>query len=125
MFEGFQPDFRYNRMMNSNDLEDALQAYRRTELPPAHANLNQNVWREIRLRQAAPSPWMGFDRFLAWFRAGGSSLTGATLALAMLTGVGLTLAAGQPTHQQQVRQALGLNVFSHQAYPLTRLAENP
>jgi hypothetical protein len=112
-------------MMKSNDLDDALQAYRRVGLPSAPANLSQNVWREIRLRQAAPSPWMGLDGFLAWFRAGGSSLAGATLALAMLTSVGLTLVAGQPTHQQQVRQALGLNVFSHQAYPLTRLAENP
>jgi hypothetical protein len=111
--------------MKRPDLAAALEASRRAVLPAPSANLNQNVWREIRRRETTSTPWMNLDGFLNWFRAGGTSLAGATLALAILISSGLSLANGQPSHQQQVRQALGMNVFSLKAYPLTRLAENP
>jgi hypothetical protein len=51
MFEGFQPDFRYNRMMNSNDLEDALQA-----LPPNGAPPGSCKSQSKRLARDSASP---------------------------------------------------------------------
>jgi hypothetical protein len=109
--------------MKRNELDQALAACRRAAVPAVPANLTQNVWREIRRRQAVPASSFVLDGFLDWFRAGGISLAGATLALAMLTSVGMTFLSSRPNHKQQMREALGLNVFSLQAYPLSRLAE--
>jgi hypothetical protein len=54
-----------------------------------------------------------------------TSLIAPALALALFVSIGLTMLNAETTPHQRVQQALGLDVFSHQASPLTRLAQNP
>jgi hypothetical protein len=112
--------------MNKHSLDQMLEAYRKKEIPSEPTNLRQNVWREIRLRQSAPvSSALRYSEFLTWFRGSLASLVAPALAVALFMSVGLTMLDAQTTPHQRVQQALGLQVFSHQASPLTRLAENP
>jgi hypothetical protein len=112
--------------MDSHNLDKLLSEYKAAGIPRPPANLNQNVWREIRLRQSTPvSSALDYNDFLNWFRRSLTSLVAPALALAIFMSVGLTMLDAQVTPHQRVQQALGLNVFSHQASPLTRLAQNP
>jgi hypothetical protein len=112
--------------MDPLKFNDLLSSYKGRELPPSPTNLNQNVWREIRLRKSTPvSSALRYSEFLTWFRGSMAALVAPTLALAMVMSVGLTVLNAQATPHQRVQQALGLNVFSHQASPLTRFAQNP
>jgi len=88
--------------------------------------LSQSVWREVRLRQSAPvSSALRHNEFLTWFCGHTTVLAVPALALVLLMSIGVTMLTSQSTSQQRTQQALGLNVFSHQASPLTRLAQNP
>jgi hypothetical protein len=112
--------------MDPHNLDELLSCYRATAVPPPPTNLNQNVWREIRLQQGTPlSSALRYSEFLTWFRGSMTSLVAPALALALFMSVGLTMLNAQATPHQRVQQALGLDVFSHQASPLTRLAQNP
>jgi len=112
--------------MDSHNLDELLNCYRATVVPSPPTNLNQNVWREIRLRQSTPlASALRYSEFLTWFRGSMSSLVAPALALAIFMSVGLTMVSAEATPRQRVQQALGLDVFSHQASPLTRLAQNP
>lgn len=111
--------------MDNHRLEELLGRYKGAVVPRPPANLNQNVWREIRLRQSTPlSSALRYNEFLVWFRGSMATLVAPTLALALLLGIGLTMLTSQSTSQQRVQKALGLGVFSHQSSPLTRLAQN-
>jgi hypothetical protein len=111
--------------MNLDNLDDLLSRYKATGSPCPPANLNQNVWREIRLRQSTPlSSALRFSEFLAWFRGSAGSLIAPTIALTLFLSVGITLVSAQASPHQRVQQALGLKVFSNQASPLTRFADN-
>jgi hypothetical protein len=112
--------------MDPLKMDDLLSFYKPKELPRSPANLNQNVWREIRLRQSSPVlSALRYSEFLTWFRGSLGLLVAPTMALAVFLSVGLTVLSGQANQHQRVQQALGLQVFSHQSFPLTRFAENP
>jgi hypothetical protein len=81
--------------------------------------LEQNVWREIRLRaESVPNAvWQGF---LDWILD--RRMVAASLVAAVVMGIIFNL---QPEHVS-ARQAMGLRVFSHSGYsPLVELAQNP
>jgi hypothetical protein len=112
--------------MDPLKLDDLLSYYKATKPPLSPTNLNQNVWREIRLRKSTPvSSALRYSEFLTWFRGSMASLVAPTMAWAIVMSVGFSVLNAQTTPHQRVRQALGLDVFSHQASPLTRFAENP
>jgi hypothetical protein len=112
--------------MDSKNLDKLLSGYKAARMPRPPTNLNQNVWREIRLRQSTPvSSALRSSEFLTWFRGSLTSLVAPALAVALFMSVGLTVLDAQVTPHQHTQQALGLQVFSHQASPLTRLAQNP
>jgi hypothetical protein len=94
--------------MDEAELENLLRLRRVNHLPPAPANLAQNVWREIRRRRAA-----GEGGWLAWFIEPFCrwSLVVPALALAILLGAGLAVKTveAQPS---PARMALDLQVFS-------------
>lgn len=110
--------------MDDSRLDELLRHYRKAELPSPPGNLNQNVWREIRLRETKDGSVFNLDAFLNWFYPRQTSLTLSTVALAAIVSLGLTLTSNQFSSSQRTQQALGLEVFSHEASPLTRLAEN-
>src|ERR1019366_8560316 len=112
--------------MDPHNLDELLSCYSATVVPRPPTNLNQNVWREIRLRQSTPlSSALNYNDFLTWFRGSMASLVAPALAVALFMSVGLTMLNAEATPHQRVQQALSLDVFSHQASPLTRLAQNP
>jgi hypothetical protein len=112
--------------MDPLKLDDLLSCYKAKQLLRSPTNLNQNVWREIRLRQSSPVlSALRYSEFLTWFRGSVGLLVAPTMALAVFLSIGLTVLSGQASQHQRVQQALGLQVFSHQASPLTRFAENP
>jgi len=112
--------------MDSHNLDELLSGYKAAAMPRPPTNLTQNVWREIRLRQSTPvSSALKYNDFLNWFRRSMASLIAPALAMALFMSIGLTLLNTQATPHQRVQQALGLDVFSHQSSPLTRLAQNP
>ena len=112
--------------MEPKKLDDLLNQYRVTPLPGAPGNLNANVWREIRLRQRAPvSSAFDFREFLAWFRGSTNTLVAPALALTLFVSVSWTALTSPPASSPSVQQALGLQVFSHEASPLTRLTQTP
>jgi hypothetical protein len=112
--------------MDNHRLDKLLNRYGASDVPRPPANLSQNVWREIRLRQSTPvSSALRYSEFLTWFRGSLLSLVAPALVVALFMSVGLTMLKGQVTPHQRVQQALGLQVFSNQTSPLTRLAQNP
>ena len=113
--------------MDNHRLDKLIGRYKEgAAVPCPPANLSQNVWREIRLRQSGPvSSALRHSEFLEWFCGRMTMLAVPTLALVLVMSVGFTSLIGQTTSPQRVQQALGLNVFSHQASPLIRLAQNP
>jgi hypothetical protein len=105
--------------MNKHSLDPLLEAYRLKALPSVPTNLEQNVWREIRLRaEVVPNAlWQGF---LDWILD--RRLVTVSLLAAMIFGFGFNLWP----QQVSARQAMGLQVFSHSGYsPLVEIAENP
>ena|SRR5258708_4561921 len=120
------PKVSFSNRMDPHSFENLLERYKGTGIPHPPANLSQNVWREIRLRQGIPlSSVLHDNEFLAWFRGSLATLVAPALALTLFMSVGLTVLTNQTTSTQRIQQALGLNVFSHQSSPLTRLAQNP
>lgn len=112
--------------MDDQRLNLLLGRLKEKTLPQSPANLGQNVWREIRLRQETPfATATRYWDVLAWFRGGATNVIASALVLTLVMSVGMTLVTGQSTSTQHVQRALGLRVFSHQSSPLTRLAENP
>jgi len=103
-------------MMNKHSLDPLLEAYRRKELPSAPTNLEQNVWREIRL-QAESAPNAVWQGFLDWVL--NRRMVTASLVTAMVIGAVFNLQPQQVT----ARQAMGLQVFGHSL--LVELAQNP
>jgi hypothetical protein len=104
--------------MNNPSLDPLLEAYSRKAFPSAPGNLEQNVWRKIRLRaQAAPNAvWQGF---LDWILD--RRFVGVSLLAAVVVGFSFNLL---PVHVS-ARQAMGLDVFSRSGYsPLAELAQN-
>src|SRR5882762_1726581 len=102
--------------MDPHNLDGLLNSYRAKVAPCPPTNLNQNVWREIRLRQSTPlSSALRYNEFLTWFRGSMASLVAPALALALFMSVGLTMLNAEATPRQRIQQALGLDVFSHQA----------
>ncbi len=102
--------------MNKLPLDSLLETYRLKELPSAPTNLEQNVWREIRV-QAAEAPHALWQGFLDWILD--RRMVAASLVTAVVIGAVFNL---QPQHVT-ARQAMGLQVFGHS--PLVELAQNP
>jgi hypothetical protein len=110
--------------MDHRELEELITRYRNSPVPEAPKNLQENVWREIRLRQSAsPSAAFDFDEFLGWFCRRMTFLAVPALALTLLISVSWTTLANQPASPPSVQRALGLDVFSHQSSALTRLIQ--
>ena len=104
--------------MKDHSLDPLINAYRRKALPSAPANLKQNVWREIRLRQKTGSGFAWQD-MLDWILD--RRVVVASLATALLIGFVFNL----PSQRVSTKQAMGLGVFSHSNYSrLASLAEN-
>jgi len=112
--------------MDSQKLDELLQQYRKAPLPDSPANLGPNVWREIRQRRDI-SVHSVFDAndFLVWFRGRMATLIVPALAVTLLVSVSWTALGSQPGSRPNLHQALGLQVFSHQASPLARMIQTP
>jgi hypothetical protein len=109
--------------MHPNDVEKLLDRLRTSGLPGRPKHLPENVWREIGRRKDGPfSVRIHAREFLDWFRGG---LIGPALAMALVLGVGQTLLSDAGNSSARAQQALGLQVFSRDSSPLTRLAQNP
>jgi hypothetical protein len=116
----------FSYRMNNNRLDELLSRYKATAVPLTPGNLGQNVWREIRLRQSSPfSSALRSSEFLAWFRGSAPTLFAPVLTIALFVSIGLTMVTPQENPHRRVQKALGLEIFSHQSSPLTRLAQNP
>lgn len=103
-------------VMNEHSLDPLIKAYRRCPLPTVPGHLEQNVWREIRLRSESVSDtsWQGFFDWILSRR-----LVGASLAAAMVMGVAFNFWPQPMT----AREALGLGIFSHNHFsPLVEFA---
>jgi len=112
--------------MDSQRLDELLKQYREAPLPESPGNLSPNVWRKIRQCQDVPVQSV-FDAndFLAWFRGRMSTLIAPALAVTLLVSVSWTALGSQPTSRSSSQQALGLQVFSHQALSLARMIQTP
>ena len=97
--------------MDDRNLDHLLAQRRDAPLPPLSAAFQQDVWREIRQRQAeARRPHVAWFGWLLepLFRP---AMAFAALALALVMGVGLGTTALADSRNMQTRLALNLQVF--------------
>ena len=110
MCEGHDEFRRLSPGMDESELDELLRLHRETRRPAVPANLSQNVWREIRRRQALAAE---SGRWLEWllepFLRPVMLAPALVLALMLGAGVGALTAYAQPS---PARAALDLEVFS-------------
>ena len=107
--------------MNKRDLDELLRSYADKPVPTPPSNLEDAVWREIRLR----SQTSGRDLLLHWLAAyvwrGHSPAVSVIAAVAL--GAGVAGFAQSGSTARPISRALNLQVFSEQS-PTLRLT-NP
>lgn len=96
--------------MDESNLDELLRLHRETRRPTVPANLSQNVWREIRGRQAlAAESGRWLDWLLEPFLRPMIFAPAVALAIMLGAGVGAMAVHAQPS---PAREALDLQVFS-------------
>jgi hypothetical protein len=104
--------------MNNPNLDELLKSYAEKPLPPLPSNLEDAVWREIRLRRQMPVPESFFDWLAAFIWREHSAA--AFVVAAMVFGAGLAWFGQNVSAAQPISRALNLQVFSEQP-PTLRL----
>ena len=107
--------------MNNPDLDDLLRSYADKPVPRLPGNLEDAVWREIRLRRETPIRESFVDRLAACVWRGHSMA--AFVVAAMALGAGFALFGQNASTARPISRALNLQVFSEQ--PPTLLLTNP
>jgi hypothetical protein len=102
--------------MNRHPLEPLMEIYRQKELPSAPANLERNVWRQIRSRTEV-APNLLWQAFFDWILD--RRMVTASLIAAVIMGVIFNFKPEPVT----ARQAMGLQVFGHSS--LSELTQSP
>jgi hypothetical protein len=107
--------------MNNPDLDDLLRGYADKLVPRPPGNLEDAVWREIRLRRETPIN----ESFLDWLAAcvWRGHFAAAFVVAAMALGAGSAWFAQNASTARPISRALNLQVFSEQ--PPTLLLTNP
>jgi hypothetical protein len=101
-----------------SELDKLLKEYASRPIPPPPGDLEDDVWREIRLRRERPVPNSFFDWLAACvWRA---HVASASAIVAVVLGVGLAWIDPNASAAQPVSHALNLNVFSEHS-PTLRL----
>ena len=107
--------------MNNPDLDDLLRSYADKPVPRLPGNLEDAVWREIRLRCETPMHESFLDWLAAYVWRGNSAA--AFVVAAMVFGAGFAWFAQNASTARPISRALNLQVFSEQ--PPTLLLTNP
>ena len=107
--------------MNNPDLDDLLRSYADKPVPRLPGNLEDAVWREIRLRRQIPV----HESFFNWLAAcvWREHSAAAFVVAAMVFGAGFAWFAQNASTARPISRALNLQVFSEQ--PPTLLLTNP
>jgi hypothetical protein len=101
-----------------SELDKLLKQYASRPTPPPPGNLEDDVWREIRLRRNTPVPESLFDRLAACvWRA---HVAAASVIAAVVLGVGFAWLDLKANAAQPISHALNLYVFSEHS-PTLRL----
>jgi hypothetical protein len=101
-----------------SELDKLLKQYTSRPTPPPPGNLEDDVWREIRLRRNTPVPESLFDWLAACvWRA---HVASASVIAAVVLGAGFAWLDLNPSAAQPVFHALSLHVFSEHS-PTLRL----
>lgn len=104
-----------------SELDKLLREYASHPTPPPPSNLEDGVWREIRIRRNASVPESPFDWLAACvWRA---HVASASIFAAVALGAGLAWLDPNASAAQPVSHALNLHVFSEHSptLPLTNL----
>ena len=107
--------------MNNPDLDELLRSYADKPVPRLPGNLEDSVWREIRLRRETPVHKSFLDRLAAYVWRG--HCAAAFVVAAMLFGAGSAWFAQNASTARPISRALNLQVFSEQ--PPTLRLTNP
>ena len=107
--------------MDNRDLDELLRSYADKPVPSLPGNLEDAVWREIRLRRERPvrKPFLDWLAACVWR---GSSAAVSVLA-AVALGAGVAGFAQNASTARPISRALNLQVFSEQ--PPTLRLTNP
>ena len=111
--------------MNNRDLDELLRSYADKPAPTLPSNLEDAVWREIRLRRETPVQ----ESFLDWLAAcvWREHSAAAFVVAAMVFGAGFAWFAQDASMAQPISRALNLQVFSEHppTLPLTDPYQQP
>ena len=107
--------------MNNPDLDDLLRSYADKPVPRLPGNLEDAVWREIRLRRETPVRESFVERLAACVWGGNSAAVSVLAAVAL--GAGFAGFAQNASTARPISRALNLQVFSEQ--PPTLRLTNP
>jgi len=107
--------------MNNPDLDELLRCYADKPVPTPPGDLEDAVWREIRLRRETPIRESFVDRLAACVWRGHSMA--AFVVAAMALGAGFSLFGQNASTARPISRALNLQVFSEQ--PPTLRLTNP
>jgi len=111
--------------MNKRDLDELLRSYADKSVPALPSNLEDAVWRKIRLRRETPI----HESFLDWLAAfiWREHTATAFVVAAMIFGAGLARFGQNTGAAHPISRALNLQVFSEQppTLPLTNHYRQP
>jgi hypothetical protein len=107
--------------MNNPDLDELLRSYADKPVPTPPGDLEDAVWREIRLRRETPVHESFVDRLAAFIWRGNSAAACVLAAVAL--GAGFAGFAQNASTTRPISRALNLQVFSEQ--PPTLRLTNP
>jgi hypothetical protein len=107
--------------MNSRDLDELLGSYANKPVPTPPSNLEDAVWREIRLRRETSVREPLLDWLAAYVWRGHSAAVSVLAAVAL--GAGFAGFAQNASTARSISRALDLQVFSEQ--PPTLRLTNP
>ena len=107
--------------MNNRDLDELLRSYANKPVPTPPSNLEDAVWREIRLRRETSVREPLFDWLAAYVWRGHSAAVSVLAAVAL--GAGVAGFAQNASTERPISRALNLQVFSEQ--PPTLRLTNP
>jgi hypothetical protein len=111
--------------MDKRDLDELLRSYADKPVPRLPGNLEDAVWREIRLRRAKPVREPLLDWLAAFVFRGHSAAVSVLAAVAL--GAGVAGFAQNASMARPISRALNLQVFSEQppTLPLTNPYQQP
>ena len=111
--------------MNDGNLDELLRSYAERPIPTLPGNLEDTVWREIRLRRQRPV----LESFLDWLAAciWRAHFAAPSLAAAVALGVGFAWLGQNVNAAGPISRALNLQVFAEHSptLPLTRAYQEP